>query len=110
MAKIDKEAHQKRLDRITELFAGMVTHADAQASERCPYRNRLDECTAKIRCRNQRPPRPEGELLTCGHDGGFDYRDAWDSDPDSYDRAKTRIGDIKKQAADRRDPKPPASD
>ena len=100
---IDKEAYQKRLDRITEIFAGMVTHADAQASQRCPYRNRHDECTAKIRCRNQRPPRPEGELSMCGHDGGFDYRDAWESDPDSYDRAKAKIDDMKKKASSQRD-------
>ncbi len=105
MPEIDKEDYQKRLDRITELFSDMVTHADAQASERCPYRNRFDECTAKIHCRNQRPPRPEGELQQCGHDGGFDYRDAWESDPDTYDKAKAKIGKIKKQAASGRDAK-----
>jgi hypothetical protein len=101
----DKEGYQKRLDRITEIFADMVTHADTQASERCPYRNRFDECTAKIHCRNQAPPRPEGELLMCGHDGGFDYRDAWESDPDSYDKAKAKIEKIKKDAPSKRSAK-----
>lgn len=107
---IDKEDYQKRLDRITQLFSDMVVHADAQASERCPYRNRFDECTAKIRCRNQRPPRPDGELQLCGHDGGFDYRSAWESDPDSYDKTKAKIDKIKRDASSQRDNTNPDSD
>ena len=102
MAKIAKEEFQKRIDRISELFAGMVTHADEQASTRCPYRNRFDQCTAKFHCRNQRPPaEAEGELM-CGHDGAFDYREAWETDPESFEKAKAKIDKIKREAADRR--------
>ena len=57
MTKIDKAAYQERLDRITEIFADMVTHADESARHRCPYRNRFDQCTAEFKCRNQRQPR-----------------------------------------------------
>ena len=102
MAEIAKEELQKRLDRITELFAGMVTHADEQANSRCPYRNRFDQCTAKFHCHNQQPPTSGGDELMCGHDGRFNYREAWESDPQSYDKAKAKIEKIKNQAARRR--------
>ncbi len=69
MQKIDPKEYQKRLDRITEIFAGMVTHADEQASSRCPYRDRHDRCTAKFRCGNQQGPSPGQEHYQCGHDG-----------------------------------------
>ena len=53
--EVTPEEVQKRFDRLTEIFADIVTHADAQASTRCPYRNRHDVCTAQFRCRNQAP-------------------------------------------------------
>ena len=108
MQKITPEEYQKRLDRITEMFANMVTHADEQSNLRCPYRNRHDECTAKIRCRNQLSPRggspslEEGGLLVCGHDGTFDYRDAWDSDPRSVKKARDKVQRIRNEASERR--------
>jgi len=95
MAKIDKAEYQKRLDRITEIFSDMVVHADESARHRCPYRNRFDQCTAAISCRNQQPPRAAGEPAQCGHDGRFDYRSAWESDPSNYRRAKEKIEKIK---------------
>ncbi len=77
--KIDREAFQQRLDRITELFAGMVEHADELSKRRCPYKNRHDQCTARFGCRNQRPPRAPGELQACAaRDGDLDYRSAWE--------------------------------
>jgi hypothetical protein len=102
MPKIDPEEYRKRLARITELFAGMVKQADRQSQARCPYRNRHDECTATFRCRNQRPPRQDGGAELCGHDGGLDYRSAWESDPNAYARAKERVGRVKAEAAKRR--------
>jgi hypothetical protein len=102
MPKIDKAAYQQRLDRISELLSGIVAHAADQARERCPYRDRRDECTAAFRCRNQRPPAAAGAREQCGHDGTFDYRSAWEADPDAHDRAKSRIGRVKKDAAGRR--------
>jgi hypothetical protein len=102
MAKIDPAKYQKRLDRMTELFAEMVQNAERQAEIRCPYRDRHDECTAGFRCRNQGPPRDGRVRAACGHDGRFDYRGAWESDPNAYPRAKERLGRIRDEAAERR--------
>ena len=52
MRKIDPEEYRKRLDKITELFADMVVHADTLSTMRCPYKNRFDQCTAQFGCRN----------------------------------------------------------
>ena len=103
MAKIDKAAYQQRLDRITDLLSGIVTHAADQARWRCPYRDRHDACTAAFRCRNQRPPAAEGEPERCGHDGSFDYRTAWESDPGARRRAKSRLDRLKREKGQRRD-------
>ena len=102
MAKVDKAAYQERLDRIAELLSGIVAHAADSARGRCPYRDRKDECTAAFRCRNQRPPAAAGGLAQCGHDGAFDYRSAWESDPDAHGRAKSRIDQVKADAGRRR--------
>ncbi len=99
MAKPTPEEVQKRFDRITEIFSGIVTQADTQASTRCPYRNRHDLCTAKFRCGNQEPVRGQEivrgqaatEEMACTHDGQFDYRSAWESDPRASDKARQRI-------------------
>ena len=80
MQKIDKDEYQKRLDRITELFSDMMVHAKKQATYRCPYKNCLDECTAKFGCRNQRKPREKDGLLVCGGDDKLDYRNAWETE------------------------------
>lgn len=100
---VDPEAARQRLDRITEIFAEVVRHADHQATVRCPYRDREDRCTAHIRCRMQL--RLEGDELQplCTHDGILDYRLAWDSNPALYDRAKKRIARIRDEARSRRD-------
>lgn len=82
MKKIDKAEYEKRLNRITEIFEGLVTHADVQATYRCPYKNRRDHCTAKFGCRNQRKI-DEGTGLLCVGDDKLDYRSAWEiDDPD----------------------------
>ena len=99
MTKIDKDEFQKRLDRMTELFSEMVEHADTQSRYRCPYRDRHDHCTAKIRCRNQDPTAAADGAILCRHDGQFDYRSAWESRPDNYPRAKAKIATIKRAAA-----------
>lgn len=78
MGLIEKEDLQKRLDQITELFAGLVTHADVQSTQRCPYKNRFDQCTAQFGCRNKRKPRAQGELPICSADDALDFRGAWD--------------------------------
>ena len=100
--KIDLEKHQQRLDRITEIFAGMVTHADEQAASRCPYRDRFDQCTAKFRCGNQQEAAGDDGLPQCGHDGSFDYRPAWETDPQVYDKARAKLEQIRSHASRRR--------
>jgi len=108
MAKIDKRAVQQRLDRITELFAGMVRHADEQSRHRCPYRDRHDHCTAQFSCRNQRRGRGAEAPIACTHDGRFDYRSAWEAKPESHERAKRKLAEIKTAARRRRAAKPGA--
>jgi len=55
-AKIDPERYQESLNLLTEIFASMVTHADELSKCRCPYKNRLNQCTAKLGFRNKRRP------------------------------------------------------
>jgi hypothetical protein len=77
MPKINVEEYQRRLDRISELFAGMVVHADELSANRCPYKNRLAQCTAQFGCRNKRKPLAPGQLPVCAGDDKLDYRGAW---------------------------------
>ena len=79
MKKIDKAEYEKRLDKITQIFEGLVVHADEQSTYRCPYKNRFDQCTAKFGCRNQRKI-DEGTGLLCVGDDKLDYRSAWETD------------------------------
>ena len=79
MKKIDKSEYEKRLNKITQIFEDLVTHADEQATYRCPYKNRFDHCTAQFGCRNQRKI-DEGTGLLCVGDDKLDYRDAWETD------------------------------
>ena len=79
MKKIDKEEYEKRLNKITQIFEDLVVHADEQATYRCPYKNRLDQCTAQFGCRNQRKIE-EGTGLLCVGDDKLDYRSAWEID------------------------------
>ena len=79
MEKIDPAEYQKRLDRLTEIFSGIVTHADELSKARCPYKNRLDQCTAQFGCRNKRKAKAEGALPACAGDDKLDYRGAWES-------------------------------
>jgi hypothetical protein len=77
MRKIDPQDYQQRLDRIAELFAGMVVHADELSAMRCPYKNRFDQCTAQFGCRNKRKVSALGQLPVCVSDDKLDYRKAW---------------------------------
>lgn len=79
MERIDPEKYRKRLEQMTELFSSIVAHAQELSTQRCPYKNRHDECTARFGCRNQRKPRPGGSLMVCGGDDKLDYRSAWET-------------------------------
>lgn len=107
MATVDPQDFQERLDRISAIFGEMVTHAEEQSLTRCPYRDRHDLCTALFGCRNQLSE-GDAEDLQCGHDGGFDYRDAWESHPRNKERMLDRIAGIRRAATEaRRDREPP---
>lgn len=77
--RIDAAEYRLRLERIGELFASMMDRAAELSTHRCPYRNRLDRCTAQFGCRNQRRAAQPGELKACGGDEALDYRSAWET-------------------------------
>ena len=90
MSDTRQQEFQKRLDRLTEIFADIVVQADEQSLMRCPYKNARDECTAQFGCRNQRRKIVDGEKrLACVGDDELDYRTAWETDP----RALRQAGD-----------------
>ncbi len=86
--RLDQEAYQRRLDRLTDIFDSMMDTVDDLSGKRCPYKDRHDVCTAHFGCRNQRKPSPEqapavvaaGRRFICGGDDKLDYRSAWDVD------------------------------
>ncbi len=98
----DADAYQERLDRIAAIFTDLVAHAEVSSRTRCPYRDRHDLCTALFRCRNQLATPDDADRLTCGHDGTFDYRTAWEAHPRSRVRAREKIARIKRDAESRR--------
>ena len=103
MPKISQEEYQQRLDRLTEIYSDIVGHADVQATQRCPYRDARDRCTAAFSCGNQIPAADKGAPATCGHDGTFDYSDAWEDDPAAEERARKKLRGIRQSAAARRE-------
>ena len=91
MNKIGKAEYEKRLNKITQIFEGLVVHADEQATYRCPYKNRFDHCTAQFGCRNQRKI-DKGTGLLCVGDDKLDYRSAWETDaPDQATQSQGTI-------------------
>ena len=100
--RIDPEAYRQRIDRLSAIFSDIAGHAKEVSKFRCPYRDRLDRCTGKFKCQNQRSS-PDGDFFSCIHDGRFDYRSAWETNPESYDRAKDKIRKIKTISAEKRD-------
>jgi uncharacterized 2Fe-2S/4Fe-4S cluster protein (DUF4445 family) len=80
LQRIDPAEYQKRLDRLSGILEGIAGHADEQATFRCPYKNRFDQCTAHFGCRNQRKPQEPGGLMLCRGDDKLDYRSAWEED------------------------------
>jgi len=79
MPKIDPQEYQKRLDRLSEILSGIAAHADEVSLTRCPYKNRLNRCTAQFGCRNQRKSPEQGGLPVCAGDDKLDYRKAWET-------------------------------
>jgi hypothetical protein len=76
---IDPEAARASFDRLSTIFAEMMVTVTDVSTRRCPYKDRMDGCTAKFGCRNQRRPvEPSGRRI-CGGDDRLDYRSAWET-------------------------------
>lgn len=72
MPSIDPAEYRKHLDHLTSTIARMVVRAEELSTRRCPYRNRFDECTAMLACRNKRRA-AASNVPVCGGDGQLDY-------------------------------------
>ncbi|MBS39014.1 MAG: hypothetical protein CMO26_24220 [Thiotrichales bacterium] len=97
---------QKRLNRLNEIFKDLVVGVEDSWKTRCPYRDRHDLCTAQFSCRNQEwDSTNDGVIPTCGHEGSFDYRSAWEKSPLQREVVEKRIIEIRKKAESRRNSK-----
>jgi hypothetical protein len=72
--KIEQTGHAKGLDQLYEILAALIAGAEKQATHRCPYKNRLNECTAGFGCRNQRKLSGLESLPECAGDDKLDYQ------------------------------------
>lgn len=91
MKKIDQSDYDRSMARLSSLLSGIAVHAQEQSKMRCPYKDRLDQCTAKFGCRNKRKPRAKGQLPRCASDDKLDYRSAWEAEPDEYVQVRDTI-------------------
>ena len=76
---------RRSLDQLYEILTEISLVADEKNLYRCPYKDRLNLCTAQFGCRNQRRPPNPGELKLCGGDDKLDYRPFWDTQPAGSD-------------------------
>ncbi len=91
MDKIDPEEYEKRVARITSLFSDIVRHSETQSLTRCPYKNKDDRCTASFGCRYKSPIKSDESLPQCDSDDLLDYRSAWDTHPESYEKMRQQL-------------------
>ena len=105
MAGPSKKDYQQRLDKLTEMFADILGDAQeqVQGQGRCPYRSAKDLCTAKFGCANRENPGAKDAEPICAHDGTLDFRNAWESRPESYQKTKDKIEQVRQQAAEKRE-------
>ena len=71
--------YKESLEKLAAILGPIAKHAEVQAGFRCPYKNKLDECTAKFGCRNQRK-QDNRKLMICVGDDKLDYRPFWEVD------------------------------
>lgn len=76
---VDPVAVQASFDRLSSIFAEMMVSVVDNSTRRCPYRDRVDRCTAKFGCRNQRRDPTGGEGRACGGDDRLDHRSVWET-------------------------------
>ena len=112
MAGPSKKDYQQRLDKLTGIFADILGEAQdqVQGQGRCPYRSAKDVCTAKFGCANRERPKNGADAKDaepiCIHDGTLDFRSAWESRPESYQKAKDKIEQVRERAAKKRKERP----
>jgi len=101
-----KKDYQQRLDQMTGIFAEILGNAQDKvtnpAGGRCPYRSAKDVCTAKFGCANRDNPKDRGAEPICAHDGTMDFRGAWETRPESYQKTKEKVARVRQQAAEAR--------
>ena len=102
MSKSEDERYDERLSRLGEILADIAGHAQTVSLERCPYKSKPGLCTAKFSCRNQQPAGTADGAYACAHDGTFDYRLAWESRPEAYDKVRAKLQRIRAEAAEAR--------
>ena len=92
------EEFQNRLDRINSIFTSILDHAEESSLSRCPYRDSQDRCTALFSCRNQVSIAGDSGSFSCSHNGTFDYRPAWESNPKGWKRMQEKTAAIRDEA------------
>ena len=104
MSGPDKKDYQRSLDRMTDIFTDILTDAQGKVQDqgRCPYRSAKDICTAKFGCANRAHPGATEAEPICAHDGTMDFRGAWESKPESYQKTKEKIQKVRQSATERR--------
>ncbi len=75
---VDREALKASLSRLWDIYKDMGDVATQVSTWRCPYKDRLDRCTAGFGCRNQLRADAPGELPLCTGSDNLDYRSAWE--------------------------------
>lgn len=75
----DPDKLRTSLAHLYDILKDIAQTADEHATRRCPYKDRLNRCTAQFGCRNQRRSPDPGGLKLCAGDDKLDYRNAWES-------------------------------
>ena len=79
MSTIDRRRYEDCLERLTQLLGEIVDHAGQVSTGRCPYKDRLNQCTASFGCRNKRKAPVAGSPPLCAGDDKLNYRGAWET-------------------------------
>ena len=78
MKRIDRHAYEQSIEKLSQIYRDIAAHAQQQSLQRCPYKNKWDQCTARFGCRYQRR---DGDDVLCLSSDQLDYRTAWELDP-----------------------------
>ena len=78
-----KKAFEESLAKLWDIYQDIADTATEISKSRCPYKNALDQCTARFGCRNQKVVTNskcnKKTLPICTGSDKLDYRDAWES-------------------------------